>query len=150
MPAVPRVEKMGYVKSPQWVLGSDGKQGHSCIHAWFLNPYILTETTEPCKGLWFKTYVGARKAVPLSYRILPPSLCFSCVIRRSFHYSLRLITSGWWNVRDGQCIPCLLVQSCASFVVKWFPWSDAMLYDIPCLWIRHSGAGWVLKAEKGN
>lgn len=105
---------------------------------------FLLRTQNHVKCSDSKHILCPRKIVP--QRILP--LSFSCVYTRPFHSSFRLTASRWWSVWCDQCIQCSWTHSHASFAVKCVPWSDAMLCKIPCLWIRHSGASWILEGRK--
>lgn len=44
--------------------------------------------------------------------------------------------SSFWVIQH--VIGPMNVLYCTSFTTKWVPQSNAMLYEIPCLWIKHS------------
>lgn len=112
-------------------MGNNGNWGHLFFHTWFLNPCILFlfGTQNYVKISDSKHILCPRKMVPHSNTTLPTCWCFSCALRRPFHYVIWWTASGGQVMWYGQYILCLLSHPCSSFAIKWVSWS-AVLCEI--------------------
>ena len=64
---------------------------------------------------------------------------FSCAFGKLFHSSVKSIISRWYDAWSGPWIPWhgfTTPPPPVSFSLKQVSWSDALLYEILCLWIR--------------
>lgn len=109
-----------------------------------MDPYIVpTRDSKPSQSL---LYAGEQHLFLAEYSL---SRCLNFTLHRSFQCSIRPPASGkcnmWYNQWNSwsQALPTL-----TTFTVKWFLWLDAVLYCVPCLWIRHCISSYMVVLDK--
>lgn len=82
-------------------------------------------------GLRFAAHTVSCQADPCSVGTLSHSSCSNWVLSRPYHLPTSPATSGCWGMWQEQLIPWAWFYFHIFFAVKWVPWWELILQEIP-------------------